>query len=144
MTIGGSIALLVIGAILRYAINWTSAYVDLRLVGLILMIAGAVGLIIALTLIMMRRQRSAPRTEVYEQRRYTESPPSYNQPRQGYNQPPASYNPPPANYNPPPGNYNQPQGSYEEPRPGYGEPPQDYKEPPTEVYEQRRYNEPPN
>jgi hypothetical protein len=129
---------------LRYAINWTSAYVDLRLVGLILMIAGAVGLIIALTLIMMRRQRSAPRTEVYEQRRYTESPPSYNQPRQGYNQPPASYNPPPANYNPPPGNYNQPPGSYEEPRPGYGEPPQDYKEPPTEVYEQRRYNEPPN
>jgi hypothetical protein len=156
MTIGGSIALLVIGAILRYAINWTSAYVDLRLVGLILMIAGAAGLIIALTLIMMRRQRSAPRTEVYEQRRYTASPPgappSYNQPRQGYNQPPASYNqPPPGSYNPPPGNYNQPPetynpppGSYNEPRPGYGEPPQDYKEPPTEVYEQRRYNEPPN
>jgi Domain of unknown function (DUF6458) len=158
MTIGGSIALLVIGAILRYAINWSSAYVDLRLVGLILMIAGAAGLIIALTLIMTRRQRSAPRTEVYEQRHYTESPPGYNRPRQGYNQPPpnynqppgsynepqGSYNQPPPNYNEPPGSYNQPPGSHTEPLPGPGEPPRDYTEPPTEVYEQRRYNEPPH
>ena len=47
MTIGGSILLIVAGAILRYAINWSPNYVDLRLVGLILMIAGVVGLIIA-------------------------------------------------------------------------------------------------
>ena len=72
MTIGGSILLIVAGAILRYAITWSPNYVDLRLVGLILMIAGAAGLIIALTLLFMRRRRSTPRTEVYEERRYTE------------------------------------------------------------------------
>ena len=44
MTIGGSIALIVIGAILRFAISWSPAYIDVQLIGLILMIAGIVAL----------------------------------------------------------------------------------------------------
>jgi len=92
MTIGGSILLLVAGAILRYAINWSPNYVDLRLVGLILMIAGAVGLIIALTLLFMRRRGSRPSTEVYEERRYSEPPRPYDDPR--YGEPPARYDGP--------------------------------------------------
>ena len=47
MTIGGSIALIVIGAILRFGITWKPAHVDLQVIGVILMIAGVLGLIIA-------------------------------------------------------------------------------------------------
>lgn len=77
MTIGGSIALIVIGAILRFAINWSPAGVNVRVVGLILMVGGAIGLVISLAFMMSRRRRAivdeAP-TEIYEQRRYAETP----------------------------------------------------------------------
>ena len=59
MTIGGSIGLIVIGAILRFAISFSPAYVNLRLVGLILMIGGIIGLIISLALLTARRRRPA-------------------------------------------------------------------------------------
>ena len=71
MTIGGSIALIVIGAILRFGITWKPAHVDLQIIGVILMIAGAIGLIIALVFLFRRRR---PATEVYEERRYTDPP----------------------------------------------------------------------
>ena len=73
VTIGGSIALIVIGAILRFGITWKPAHVDLQIIGIILMIAGAIGLIIAL--VFLARSRRRPATEVYEERRYTEPPP---------------------------------------------------------------------
>jgi hypothetical protein len=73
VTIGGSIALIVIGAILRFGITWKPAHVDLPVIGVILMIAGAVGLIISLALMVIRR-RGQPPAEVYEERRYTEPP----------------------------------------------------------------------
>jgi uncharacterized membrane protein YedE/YeeE len=73
VTIGGSIALIVIGAILRFAITWKPVHVDLQLIGVILMIAGAVGLVIATPIIATRR-RGRPAAQVYE-RRYTEPPP---------------------------------------------------------------------
>jgi ABC-type lipoprotein release transport system permease subunit len=81
MTYGGSIALIVIGAILRFAISYSPSGIDLQLVGVILMIAGVVGLIISLAWMFGRRRRTvtttsaaAPQTEVYEERRYTEPP----------------------------------------------------------------------
>jgi uncharacterized membrane protein YedE/YeeE len=78
MTIGGSIALIVIGAILRFAISWSPAYIDLQLIGVILMIAGVVVLIISLVFLTRRRRvvttRGPAGTEVYEERRYTEPP----------------------------------------------------------------------
>ena len=46
MGIGTSIFLIAVGAILRYAITGNTEGVDLDVVGLILMIAGAVGLVI--------------------------------------------------------------------------------------------------
>jgi uncharacterized membrane protein YedE/YeeE len=73
MTIGGSIALLVIGAILRFAISWNSPYIDIKAIGVILMVAGVVCLGISLWLLIARRRRRAS-TEVYEQRRYVEPP----------------------------------------------------------------------
>lgn len=74
MTIGGSIALIVIGAILRFGITWKPVHVNLHVIGVILMIAGAVGLVIAIVIIAIRR-RGRPAADVYEERRYTEPPP---------------------------------------------------------------------
>jgi uncharacterized membrane protein YedE/YeeE len=78
MTIGGSIALIVIGAILRFAISWSPAYIDIQLIGLILMIAGIVVLIISLVFLTRRRRvvrtRGPAGTEVYEERGYSEPP----------------------------------------------------------------------
>jgi uncharacterized YccA/Bax inhibitor family protein len=80
MTYGGSVALIVIGAILRFAITYSPSAVNLQLVGVILMIAGAVGLIVSLVWMFGRRRRTVTTTrtpdatEVYEERRYTEPP----------------------------------------------------------------------
>jgi hypothetical protein len=73
VTIGGSIALIVIGAILRWGITWKPANVDLQVIGVILMIAGVVGLIISIVFLATRR-RGRESAEVYEERRYTEPP----------------------------------------------------------------------
>ncbi len=48
MTIGGSIFLIAVGAILYFATNLHVAHVNIDTVGLILMIAGAVGLVLGL------------------------------------------------------------------------------------------------
>jgi hypothetical protein len=54
MTIGSSLFLIAVGAILRYAVkdNWQA--VDIPTVGLILMIVGAVGLVLGLYLTFVR------------------------------------------------------------------------------------------
>ena len=74
MTIGGSVALIIIGAILRFAITWTPKYLDIQAMGVILMIGGVVGLGISLTLLFTRR-RSQAGTQVTEERRYIQPPP---------------------------------------------------------------------
>jgi hypothetical protein len=48
MTVGGSIFLIAVGAILRYAITDSISGINLATIGLILMIAGIVGLVIGL------------------------------------------------------------------------------------------------
>ncbi len=73
MTIGGSAALIIIGAILRFAVTWTPKNVDLQVIGVILMIGGAAGLCVAVGLMLMRR-RDRGAAEVTEQRRYVEPP----------------------------------------------------------------------
>jgi O-antigen ligase len=71
VSIAGSAALIIIGAILRFAVSWTPRYVDIRSVGVILMIGGLVGLAVAVATMLMRRQARAG-AQVYEERRYTE------------------------------------------------------------------------
>ena len=73
MTIGGSIALIVVGAILRFAVTWHGKYLNLQAIGVILMVAGVVGLGVAVGLLISRRRARAG-TQVYEERRYTEPP----------------------------------------------------------------------
>lgn len=58
MTIGGSIFLIAVGAIIRFAIDVTVAGINLDVVGLILMIAGIVGLLIGLGMLAFRDDRA--------------------------------------------------------------------------------------
>ena len=51
MTIGSSIFLIAVGAILKYAVDATVSGIEIQTVGLILMIAGVVGLVIGLFLL---------------------------------------------------------------------------------------------
>ena len=59
MTIGTSIFVIALGAILRYAVNDSIESIDLEIVGLILMIAGAVGLVIGLFWMVTAGNRDA-------------------------------------------------------------------------------------
>jgi hypothetical protein len=73
MSIGGSVALIIIGAILRFAITWHSQYIDIKAIGVILMIGGAAGLVASIALVVYRRHERAS-AEVIERRRYVEPP----------------------------------------------------------------------
>jgi O-antigen ligase len=66
--------LILIGAILKFAVTWTPKNIDLQTMGVILMIGGGIGLIVSV-LVMMNRRRTRMSAEVYEQRRYIEPPP---------------------------------------------------------------------
>jgi hypothetical protein len=60
MTIGSSLFLIAVGAILRYAVTketWNA--INIHTVGLILMIVGVVGLILGLYLYLVRGRRDA-------------------------------------------------------------------------------------
>ncbi len=61
MTIGVSLLLIAVGAILKFAITVSISGVDLATVGVILMVIGALGLILGLVLIASRK-----RTDVVE------------------------------------------------------------------------------
>jgi hypothetical protein len=80
VTIGGSIALIIIGAVLTWGVSWKPAHVDLEVIGIILMCGGGIGLILSLVFAMRRSSRGSS-ADVHEERRYTEPP--------GYTQPPA-------------------------------------------------------
>jgi uncharacterized membrane protein YedE/YeeE len=61
MTIGSSLFLIAVGAILDYAVTAHVAGVDLHVVGVILMIVGAVGLVLGLGMwVSARGARRAP------------------------------------------------------------------------------------
>lgn len=67
MTIGASIALIAVGAILKYAVNASVQGIEIATVGLILMIAGIIGLVISL--IMFANESRGGRGDVVERRR---------------------------------------------------------------------------
>ena len=57
MTIGTSLFLIAVGAILRYAVHDSIKAVDLATVGLILMVVGAFGLLLGIYLAFVRGRR---------------------------------------------------------------------------------------
>jgi Domain of unknown function (DUF6458) len=74
MTVGGSIFLIAVGAILRYAVTDSISGIDLATIGLILMIAGIVGLVIGLFMYANASRRTT-RTVPVERERYVEREP---------------------------------------------------------------------
>ena len=60
MTVGTSIVLIAAGAILRYAVNVHSSVINIQTVGLILMIAGILGLILSLLYVAFWADRTRP------------------------------------------------------------------------------------
>jgi hypothetical protein len=56
MKIGASLALIAIGAILRFAVTDSVHGINLGVVGLILMIVGAIGLIVSAVMMTSRRR----------------------------------------------------------------------------------------
>jgi hypothetical protein len=70
MGIGAGIFLIVAGAILTFAVDATVAGLDLDVVGWILMLAGAAGLVLFFYFASRRR---APRAQVIERRTYDDT-----------------------------------------------------------------------
>jgi hypothetical protein len=73
MTIGASIFLIVVGAILYFATNLHVAHIEIDVVGLILMIAGAAGLILGFVQLYYWSRRSR-RDVLIEDRRDPREP----------------------------------------------------------------------
>jgi len=77
MTVGGSIFLIAVGAILRYAVTDSIKGIDLATIGLILMIAGIVGLVVGLYMFASSRRTAygRPTDRVVERERYHDREP---------------------------------------------------------------------
>lgn len=72
MTIGTSILLIAVGAILKYAVTTHVSGIDLQTVGVILMLVGILGLILSLLYTFVwsgaARRRRAPNDAYYDDR----------------------------------------------------------------------------
>lgn len=68
MGIGSSIALIAVGAILAFAVQFSIAGVDIRVIGYILMVAGVLGLLFT-ALIFGRQSESPPAARDRQRRR---------------------------------------------------------------------------
>lgn len=64
MTIGGGIALIILGAILVYAVELEMGGIDINAVGYILMLGGLIGTILGLIWYTQARTRRVERREV--------------------------------------------------------------------------------
>lgn len=76
MTSGGSIFLIAVGAILRYAVTATVSGISVQTVGLILIIAGVMGLVLSLfyMLALAPRRGQVVRDRVIERDPYEDPP----------------------------------------------------------------------
>jgi hypothetical protein len=60
MTLGTSLFLIAVGAILKYAVTADVSGIDLQTVGVILMVVGALGLLLGLFLFFRARETDVP------------------------------------------------------------------------------------
>jgi hypothetical protein len=63
MTLGFSLFLVAVGAILRFAVTAEVAGIDIQVVGTILMVVGVVGFLISLALYLSSRDERGRRTQ---------------------------------------------------------------------------------
>jgi hypothetical protein len=68
MTIGTSILLIAVGAILKYAVTAHVSGINLQTVGVILMLVGILGLILSLLYTFVWSDRPRTRTDPYDDR----------------------------------------------------------------------------
>jgi hypothetical protein len=76
MSIGSSIFLIAVGAILRYAVTATVSGISIQTIGLILMLAGILGLVLSLLYLLAWRPRRAVGDRIVERPLY-EPPETY-------------------------------------------------------------------
>jgi hypothetical protein len=75
MTIGSSILLIAVGAILRYAVTASVSGISITTIGLILMIAGIAGVVLSLLYVLaFSSRRGVPAERVVERDSYREPP----------------------------------------------------------------------
>lgn len=74
MTAAGGLALMIIGVMLKYAVTWEPNWINLNILGTILMWCGAAGIVMGAVLTYTRR------------RRIDRAQQSQQQPQQGYDQ----------------------------------------------------------
>jgi hypothetical protein len=72
MRIGSSLVLIAIGAILKFAITWSTSGINLSNVGVILMVVGVAGLVISLVLASTARRTDVVHHTAHED--YVEPP----------------------------------------------------------------------
>lgn len=63
MYIGGSLFLMAVGAILRWAVSWQVSGFDVQLAGLIVFLVGILGLVLSLIFWFTRRSSRGPRRD---------------------------------------------------------------------------------
>jgi uncharacterized membrane protein len=80
MGLGGSLILIAIGAVLRWAITASTSGVNIHTVGVILLIVGGVGLVISLFWMAFIADRT-PRPPTYPDGTHGTGPGGYPQPR---------------------------------------------------------------
>jgi hypothetical protein len=76
MSIGSSVFLIAVGAILRYAVTATVSGISIQTIGLILMLAGILGLVLSLLYLFAWQPRRAGGERVVERPPY-EPPENY-------------------------------------------------------------------
>jgi hypothetical protein len=76
MSIGSSVFLIAVGAILRYAVTATVSGISIQTIGLILMLAGAFGLVLSLFYLIAWRPKRASGERIVERPPY-EPPETY-------------------------------------------------------------------
>jgi hypothetical protein len=77
MTIGGSLFLIAVGAILKFAVTLTVAGIDLQVAGVILMVVGAIGLLLSLMFWSSWGGAGAPGGGVRRRTTYVDEGPPY-------------------------------------------------------------------
>jgi hypothetical protein len=68
MSLGASLFLIAIGAILRYAVTESISGIDIQTVGLILMIVGIIGLVLSIVYMIAMSSRGPHPRDPYDRR----------------------------------------------------------------------------
>ncbi|MGB1582410.1 MAG: DUF6458 family protein [Solirubrobacterales bacterium] len=74
MTIGASLFLIAVGAILKFAVTYTVVGIDIQVVGVVLMVAGGIGLLLGL-FFMAQANKQAPPAPGYQDPNQPPPPP---------------------------------------------------------------------